>query len=580
MDKFCHATREFPIEHLTCDQIFEGGWVSRPLLFGSNSIHIPSTPTSTAMHPLSFSATRNTIFAAILALICPPLGLAQSPGTGPSAEDTLPPGIRSPLTKPTLPVPLSHFIQPWEPQRALVVALTPSFLTNQPEALQTYLSLFRIAANYMDILIVVPFDRPEVQVQVIELLKKTSDGDALHSRIKFVAATNSTVWARDYLPQYAVGTSGRLVMLDSGRIDFTSDPTEALNLFTSPEINPTAIYYRQLQRNLGDDVTPAYLASNIRTNYRYDLQLVRPPISLDGGDFITLGGDDVILSQSTLRFNGGQDEEVAQVMSSYFGLKKVHYLETLPGYTIDHLDFIVMPANEKTVLIAEPPPGMKSPQLYDGILLDQVTDVLNENRRYLLEQFPDKQFIPVPMPPIVRTPRTQVLTQISQHILQELCSQYLIKWTDLAGRTPGDPVQKEAQKQFERALVGQFGQVRFEDEKDLNRVAKVVLGASLAELEARHVKQAVAYRTYLNALYLRNVAGKSAVIIPRYKAQNADEVPIIAKMEDKVLAAYKLAFPGADLHWLDCDPIIGSFGAVHCITHTIPAWVPPSGAQK
>jgi agmatine/peptidylarginine deiminase len=531
------------------------------------------------MHLSSISISRTTILPLILALISPIFGLAQTTGTGPSSEDNLPAGIRSPLTKPTVPVPLSRFIQPWEPQRALVVALTPSFLTNQPQALQTYLSLFRIAANYMDILIMVPFDRPEVQVQVIELLGRNPADLALRGRIKFVAATNATVWARDYLPQYAVGAQGRLVMLDSGRIDFTSDPTEALNLFTSPEVNPTATYYRQLQRNLGDDVTPAYLASYLRTTYRYDLQLVRPPIALDGGDFITLGGDDVVLSQSTLRFNGGQDEEIAQVLSSYFGLKKVHYLETLPGYTIDHLDFILMPADEKTLLIAEPPPSMNSPQLYDGILLEQVTDVLNENRRYLQEQFPDKKFISVPMPPITRTPRSEVLTQISQQILQELCSQYLIKWTDIAGRPPGDPVQKEAQKQFERALVGQFGQVRFENEADLNRVAKVVLGASLAELEARHVKHAVAYRTYLNALFLRNAAGKRAVIIPRYKAQNAEEAPIIAKMEEKVLAAYKEAFPGADLHWLDCDPIIGSFGAVHCITHTVPDWTSPTAAQ-
>lgn len=500
-------------------------------------------------------------------------------GAGSEAQENLPGGLRSPLTKPTMPVTLDRFIQPWEAQRALVVALTPEFLTNHPGAIQTYLNLFRIAARYLDILIVVPFDRPEVQVELVQLLAKNPADEALRSRIRFVAATNSTVWARDYLPQYAIGHQGRLVMLDSGRIDFTADPTEALNLFSDPDVNPSASYYRQLQRTLRDDVTPAYLASFIRTNYRYDLQLVRPPLALDGGDFITLGGDEVILSQSTLRFNGGQDEHIQQVMERYFGLKNVHYLETLPGYTIDHLDFIIMPADESTILIAEPPPKMNSPQLYDAILNEEVAHVLTDNRRYLETHFPNKKLISVPMPPIARTPRTEVLTQIRQKVLQELCNIYLIKWKDIAGRPPGDPLQRETQKQFERALVAQFGQINFENEADLDRVARVALGASLADLEARHVKHAVAYRTYLNALLLHNSEGQRAVIIPRYKPETPDEAPILAKMEEQVQAAFQQAFPNADLHWLDCDAIISSFGAVHCITHTIPLWTAPHNSR-
>ncbi|MCC6414452.1 MAG: agmatine deiminase family protein, partial [Opitutaceae bacterium] len=110
------------------------------------------------------------------------------------------------------------------------------------------------------------------------------------------------------------------------------------------------------------------------------------------------------------------------------------------------------------------------------------------------------------------------------------------------------------------------------------RVARVALGVPLADLEARHVKHAVAYRTYLNALLLHNAEGTRAVIIPRYKPQTPDEAPILAKMEQQVQTAFKEAFPGADLHWLDCDAIIDSFGAVHCITHTIPVWSPPATA--
>lgn len=62
------------------------------------------------------------------------------------------------------------------------------------------------------------------------------------------------------------------------------------------------------------------------------------------------------------------------------------------------------------------------------------------------------------------------------------------------------------------------------------------------------------------------------MIIPRYALRNAEEVDVLARMEQAVLVAYREAFPNADLHWLDCDPWIEFFGAVHCITHTVPDW--------
>lgn len=487
-------------------------------------------------------------------------------------EDSLPEGLRSPLTKPTLPAPLERHIESWEPQRALVVALTSSFLANQPKALETYLELFRIAAPYLDILIMVPIEQPDVQVKMVQSLSQNPADKALLKRIKFVAATNATVWARDYLPEYALGIKGRLVILDSGRTDFTGDPTEALNMFTDPDTNPSANYYRQLQRTLSDDVTPAYLASYLRTAYRYELQLVRPPISLDGGDFISVGDGEVILSESTLRYNGGEEEDVQQVMKEYFGINKVHFLPTLPGVTIDHLDFIMMPANASTLLVAEPPPAMESPQFYDSILTDQVTEVLTENRRYLEEHFPKKTIIPVPMPPIMRTPRSEVLMNIRQKVVRELCNNYLVAWNDISGRANGGQNQSEAQRRFESKLLAQFGQVNFANDQDLDRVAQSTLGESLAQLEADYTKDTVPYRTYLNATYLHNAAGQQVVIIPRYKPRSQAEVEILEQMETQVLAAYHQAFPEAKLAWLDCDSIIGSFGAVHCITHTVPDW--------
>lgn len=482
------------------------------------------------------------------------------------------PMMSSPLTKPTPSVPLQRLIQPWEAQRALVVALTPSFVKNQPKALQTYLELFRIAAPYLEILVVIPTEHPEIRMRLAQMLSVDPADHPVRDHLKYISATNTTVWTRDYMPQYAIGKEGQRIMLDSGRINFTTDPMEALKLLGSNDESAKAHYYEQVKVAMGDDVTPFYLAEYLRNRYRYDLQVVRPPLYLDGGDFITLGSGDLILSASTLRYNGGNKDEFIPVVKEYFGQKNVHILTTLPGITIDHLDFIMMAADNSTLLIATPPPIQSSPQQYDSILAEQVGEVLIQNRHYLEEHFPDLKLISVPMPPLLRTPRSEVLNTIRQKVLRELCRNYEISWEDIAERPVGDSKQKKAQSKFERSLAAQFGKIDFNNDQHLDRMTRAVLDENLAQLEADFVRESVPYRTYLNATHLHNADGKEAVIIPRYKPRHEGEIEVLAQMEEQVLAAYRKAFPEADLHWLDSDSLIGNFGAVHCITHTVPDW--------
>mgnify|MGYP003652871333 CR=1 FL=1 len=507
------------------------------------------------------------ILSAILVTV-----LSPSETAGAFAEMKLPVGLQSPLTKPTAAIPVQRLIQPWEAQRALVVAMTPSFITNQPRALQSYVELFRVAAPYLDILIMIPEGHPEIQIKLNQLLSDSPSDQAVRMRLKYITASNASVWVRDYLPQYAIGENGKMIMLDSGRINFTTDPNESLNLLANDTSNTNSSYYREMQRVLADDIAPFYLANYARSHFRYEIQTIRPPLDLDGGDFITLGDREVLVSASTLKYNGGLEEDFARILKEYYGLKQVHILTTLPGVTIDHLDFIIMAADESTLLVAEPPPAMESPQLYDAILVDQITDILTVNRDYLSEHLPSKRIISVPMPPLLRAPRSEVLGTIRQNALKALCLAYKIKWAEIAELPLGKRKQKAAQKKFDRKLAAQFGEVDFNKDHDLDRVTKIVLQESLAELEANYIRESVPYRTYLNATFIKNAAGKQAVIIPRYKPRHNAEIEVLAAMEIRVLEAYREAFPDADLHWVDCDALIGNFGAIHCITHTIPDW--------
>ncbi len=484
----------------------------------------------------------------------------------------LPAGIRSPLTTPTAPVPVRRLVGPWEPQRALVVALTPAFMQEDSHVLAVYHQLLRQAARFLDIVVMVPSERPDVQVRLRRLLEADPQDRPVLARLHFLPANNYTIWARDFLPVYALGPKGRLILLDSENISVARNPGEALRFFTTNDPNPEATYYRELQQVIGDDISPAFLAGHLRQAYRFPIRLVRPPLALDGGDFIQAGPDDVILSESTLRFNGGNEDEVARTLHDYYGINRVHYLPTLPGYTIDHLDFILMPAGPDTMLVAAPPPETPTTQIYDRLLSEQVRETLRNNTAYLRDRLSHLRLIEVPTPPPIRAPREKILARIRRETLERIAGAIGLNWADLTGRKADDPLLLAAKEKLEREIARRFGDVRLDRDADLDRVTRSALGESLASLESSFVEKTVIYRTYLNAVQFHTPDGRSAVLIPRYTARSESERDLFADMEPKVLAAFRQAFPKAELLWLNCDGIIEDLGAVHCITHTVPDW--------
>ncbi len=74
---------------------------------------------------------------------------------------------------------------------------------------------------------------------------------------------------------------------------------------------------------------------------------------------------------------------------------------------------------------------------------------------------------------------------------------------------------------------------------------------------------AVRYRSFLNSVYLDGGKAGTAVLVPAFDG--------LEEMETMVAAAYRRAYPGADIHFVLADALVGDFAGLHCITATVPA---------
>jgi agmatine/peptidylarginine deiminase len=72
------------------------------------------------------------------------------------------------------------------------------------------------------------------------------------------------------------------------------------------------------------------------------------------------------------------------------------------------------------------------------------------------------------------------------------------------------------------------------------------------------------YRSFLNSVVLNAGSGRSAVLIPRFTG--------LEHMEPAVTRAYREAFPGADLHFINADAMVEEYAGPHCVTVTIPVF--------
>lgn len=87
----------------------------------------------------------------------------------------------------------------------MVMALPRETASNEPDVYEALLGLIRVATEYIDVAVMIPNRWPEIEARV---LRDFANEPGLRARLHFVPSPVSSVWTRDYLPQYGLGKSG------------------------------------------------------------------------------------------------------------------------------------------------------------------------------------------------------------------------------------------------------------------------------------------------------------------------------------------------------------------------------------
>lgn len=463
---------------------------------------------------------------------------------------------------------------PWDTSRYVLVQLSLQNLLAEPGLFQVYHQFLSAALPHIEVMAL--FHRSEYK-QIPAFLQAMQDkmqDPSLLDRLVWVPSDTQSIWVRDYGPQFAHNRSNQLVVYDNSFRDPRTEISNLLSLEASRIAEGqhplSSTFYSEIERLRGDDMAPSVVATFLNLYHEDPVLLVRPPLALLGGDFIPIHAKEVIVSQSTLESNGGRADLLVRLMRRYYGVDKVHFLSHLPGNTINHLDFILAPMDDNTILIATPPPAPAANRIYQRLLHREITQVLEKNRLYLQKHFPRHKLIEVPLPPLAVDTDANIMERLTITLVQTVASQM--------GLSPDEAFQYDSTRPDVRRLHPDLWQKIRDDTgidslsnlQQLSLACQHYFGQSSEEILNLYVENFAVYRSYLNALLVVNPDGHELVFIPRYQPRNGEEQSLIPELEKQVLAAYREARPHASLHWIDCDPLIDDLGAVHCFASTIP----------
>lgn len=97
------------------------------------------------------------------------------------------------------------------------------------------------------------------------------------------------------------------------------------------------------------------------------------------------------------------------------------------------------------------------------------------------------------------------------------------------------------------------------------RTGVAVLDDAVDRTGARFTPVSTAvYRSFVNSVFLNGGTGPSAVLVPRFAG--------FEHLEPAVKNAYRQAYPGAEIHFINADPLLMDFGGIHCVTAVIPSY--------
>lgn len=474
----------------------------------------------------------------------------------------------------TDPVEIERLVMPWEPTKAVVLAAALGEVSRD-EGMRT-LFLDTLAALLPKVEVVVYYHRLDNRL-LGDFLGYLEDDSRISPHLDNLILEPSeaySIWIRDFGPQFALGKSGELVLLNPN----SNDPQASReNLFeVKKRRDPLEQHFTMVEEldNLGglegSDRVPASLASLLSARWRTDVQLVRPPIFLEGGDFLPVDADSVLVSSETLKSNGGRAGTLKDVLSEYYGAKETVFLENLPGKTIEHLDFFVNPIREGTIVFAKSPALPASERSYHRYLFGELEKRFDRNRAALEEAFPDHEIVDMPMPPPVLADDDEVRRELFLSALERYLERERIAWRFDMEAALSDWENFEIDPRVVTKFESDFSIQNWETEIGQETVIGMMIGDSFPNLLKRHVEAQIDYRSYVNSLYVKTLDGEELVLIPKFQPLNEEEESLFLKLEEQVAAAYRKACPDAEQVWIDCSVLSEFLGAIHCYTLAVP----------
>lgn len=476
--------------------------------------------------------------------------------------------------RPTEPSVIERLIAPWEPTRAVTLALPLGQFSEQvalrtmfQDTLAAALPRFEVVAFYHRL------DEPLLGTWLHGLEGDERTAPYL-DRLHLLASDAYSIWMRDFGPQFALGENGRIVVLDASMLDGQAS-LENLMLVKSQR-DPIEQHLRMvdeistLQGIIGTDRAPSLLASFLEARWHVETELSRPPLVLQGGDFVLGDEETAFISYSTLQVNGGRAREFRSVMKDYYGIERVVFLENLPGKTIDHLDFTIHPIRKGVTLVADAPRGLPLSRSFHRYLDRELKRRAAENRRAVEAALPQGRVLRLPMPPPLLDSDETVRRENFLKALQAFAEAERIALRIDPVATLENWDRFKLDPRIEAKLLGDIGLSDLDTPQAMDRVIERYLGRSFAEVLESHVESQVDYRSYANSLYVENRKGEGLLLLPRYQPRDESERSLLASMEIEVEAVYRDACPDAELIWIDCTTLTGFLGVIHCYTGTIP----------
>lgn len=316
--------------------------------------------------------------------------------------------FRAPLE----PIPGSRVLPEYVDHEALAVAITYEVAIN-PELLESVLEIVEGGLRVTDVVVLIDDTWMETAMIVVQGLESrglwpASEQQAVHE-LEIIDVPLDSIWIRDYGPLFSE-VDGTVILSDCiyrevrGSAD-GSDTTLALLGALGSGVDPTtALLATMMAGEEGsgghsrarDDAAPMYLASHLSVAQK-QVDAVRPPLVLWGGDFAADSLGNVFVSTETVRMNGGAIDEFEFLMREYFGAERVVYLEPLPGNTIKHIDMFFRVVDDSTFLLAEYAPS-DDEHPYLEYLDRRAEVVLERNFEKLRLLFPDRDIVRIPMP--------------------------------------------------------------------------------------------------------------------------------------------------------------------------------------